>query len=232
MGSTRFPGKSLAALCGMPLLAMLLHRLTRVRTPAALVVAAPEGTTDDAIAGLAHALGVACVRGTEADVLARFITALDAYPARNVVRICADNPLTDPALVDALIGYFSDGQHDYAQNLRAGSGYPDGLGAEIITADALRLAHRQTADAQDREHVTLFVARQPARFRCGILKAPAELTRPQYRLDVDYPADLAALERLCAVLPPAARPHWTASQIVQTLDAHPGLLAARSAAGG
>src|SRR4051794_24356614 len=98
MGSTRLPGKVMAELGGRPELAFMLDRLSGLAVDR-LVVATSTAAADDRIEALAHQQGVAVVRGPEDDVLARFIVALDEFPATNVVRLTADCPLMDPGLV-------------------------------------------------------------------------------------------------------------------------------------
>ena len=80
----------------------------------------------DAVEDLARGNGVAVVRGPEDDVLARFIRALDAYPADHVVRLTADCPLTDPAVVATAIEIHLYGKHDYTSNTLVRT-FPDGL---------------------------------------------------------------------------------------------------------
>src|SRR5437763_16000587 len=97
MGSTRLPGKVMAELAGRPALAFMLDRLAPIEVDQ-LVVATSTDEADDQIEALAAEKSVPVVRGSEDDVLARFIVALDAYPATNVVRLTGDCPLMDPAL--------------------------------------------------------------------------------------------------------------------------------------
>ena len=102
MGSTRLPGKVLADLGGRPLLRFLLDRLSDLDVDH-LVVATSDLPGDDAVADVAAAAGVEVVRGSERDVLARFVAALDEHPADTVVRLTADCPLVDPAIVRAAL---------------------------------------------------------------------------------------------------------------------------------
>ena len=68
-----------------------------------LVVATCTDAGDDPVAEVAAAAGVSVVRGSESDVLARFVAALDAHPADVVVRLTADCPLIDPAVVNEAV---------------------------------------------------------------------------------------------------------------------------------
>ena len=230
MGSSRLPGKSLRPLFGRTVLGLLLERLKRARKIEAIVVATSDRAVDDPIVSLAARYGLQSVRGSEGDVLDRFQQALFEVPAQTVVRICADNPLTDPQQVDTLVEYFENGGYDYAYSNRPECGLPCGVGAEVISASALRLVHQKATSAQHREHVTLHVLDHPAVFEIGALMAPPALWYPQFRLDVDYEEDLAFLENICALLRPAPEANWTTPEIVELLLAKPDLLTLRDEA--
>jgi spore coat polysaccharide biosynthesis protein SpsF len=228
MGSSRLPGKSLRPLIGRTVLGLLLERLKRARKLDAIVVATSDRAVDNPIVSLAAQYGVQSVRGSEGDVLDRFQHAVFKVPAQMVVRICADNPLTDPEQVDTLVEYFENGGYDYAYSNRPECGLPCGVGAEVISASALRLVHNTATSAQHREHVTLYVLDHPAIFKIGALMAPPALRYPEFRLDVDYEEDLAFLESICALLNQAPEANWTTREIVELLLVRPELLMLRS----
>ncbi|MBL8348998.1 MAG: NTP transferase domain-containing protein [Burkholderiaceae bacterium] len=200
MGSSRFPGKMLAPLGGLPLLHWVLARLQRSQRLDAVVLATSELPRDRPLVALAQGLGVASFAGSETDVLGRFAAAAEAHGARRVVRVCADNPFVCPGEVDRLLGFFDHAGADYACNHldRLGSGYADGFGAEVLDADLLQRLHRSTTLPRHREHVTLYLWDHAADFRLAAPPAPPALAHPALRFDVDQPEHLAALEALRA----------------------------------
>src|SRR3954470_8407931 len=137
-GSTRLPGKVLADLGGRPMLRFLLDRLAPLGVDD-IVVATSTEERDDAVADLALAAGRPVVRGSEQDVLDRFVAALDTFPARHVVRITADCPLSDPKLIDAVVARHRETRADYTTNTLPRT-FPKGLDVEVVSADALRVA--------------------------------------------------------------------------------------------
>ncbi len=228
IGSQRFPGKSLMPLCGSTVLGVLLQRLKRSAAIDRLVVATGAGPRDNPIESLAQSHGVRCVRGSESDVLSRFVRALEEYPAELVVRVCADSPLTDPEQVDHLVTWFGASAFDYAYNNYSECGLPGGLGAEIMQSRVLRLLDQRAVRPEHREHVTSLVRDNPQDFRIGI--PPTEWSAyPTVDLDVDYPEDLHFLESLCEFLAPDRRPYWTTPEIIQVLQERPGLIGLRHA---
>ena len=199
MGSTRLPGKVLMDLGGQPLLAFMLGRLSAL-DGVGLVVATSDRPADDEIERCAAELGVQAVRGDEVDVLDRFRTALDAYPADHVVRLTADCPLIDADLVSEVIGVHLASRADYTSNTIIRT-HPDGLDVEVISAEALRSAATAATDPAEREHVTPYVYRRPGRFRLAAVRHRERLGH--LRWTVDTAEDLARLRDMVSSGPVA-----------------------------
>ena len=69
MGSTRLPGKVLAEVVGQPLLFHVVRRARRAQTLDGVIVATSDSKADDVVSQFCREMGVACFRGSEADVL-------------------------------------------------------------------------------------------------------------------------------------------------------------------
>jgi spore coat polysaccharide biosynthesis protein SpsF len=192
MGSTRFPGKVLAELGGKPMLAFLLDRL-RGAPLDVIVVATSDHDRDDPVAEAAMTAGAAVVRGPEADVLARFGLALARHPADDVVRITADCPLTDPAIVRSVLERHREVGADYTSNVHPRT-FPKGLDVEVVRGDALRIAVAEASDPAEREHVTPFLYRRPERFKLANVVSGELLGDAWWT--VDRPEDLDLLRRV------------------------------------
>lgn len=162
MGSSRLPGKVLADLGGEPMLRFMLARLEQL--PWRRIVATSELVSDDQVAEQAAAASVAVVRGSETDVLSRYIAALDSYPAAHLVRLTADCPLVDASIVRGTLETHLSSDAAYTSNVLPRT-FPKGLDVEIVSADALRTAQKDARDAPEREHVTPFLYRHPERFK-------------------------------------------------------------------
>lgn len=203
-GSTRLPAKVLADVGRRPLLGLMLDRLT---PPPAdrLVVATSDNPRDQTVADIAGDRGVEVVRGPEADVLQRFVGALEAHPAEHVVRLTADCPLSDPELIRATVQRHIEAQADYTSNVIPRT-FPKGLDVEVITASALRTAAAEATDPAEREHVTPFLYRHPERFRLANLRHDQPLG--QERWTVDTPADLEFVREVVGLLGPRWDAGW------------------------
>jgi spore coat polysaccharide biosynthesis protein SpsF len=198
MGSTRLPGKALADLAGRPLLERLWRRLRMCRLPAVAVVATSTAAADDAIAALGAGLGAAVVRGPEQDVLTRLLGACAAHRLDALVRVTGDNPLTDPAGVDALIASWREQPCDYLTTVHS-EGYVLGTGAELVTRAALIRAQSLLPPGEWRERVTSWI-RTASGFECRRLPAPPACRAAECFLTVDWPEDLDVLRHVYRAL--------------------------------
>ena len=211
MGSTRLPGKVLKDIAGRPMLSYQMERLRRVKRVERIVVATPDHPADDAVERFCQKEKIACVRGSEDDVLARYHLAIERFPADVVVRITADCPLIDPAIVDEAIAAY---EPDYVSNMLEKT-YPYGMAVEVFSAQTLREAHREAKDPAEREHVTPFIWRRPQRYRLKSLTMTPNLSH--HRWTVDTPEDFELVSRLLKTL----KPRFTLQDVLAVLDEHP-----------
>lgn len=217
MTSTRLPGKVLLPLAGEPMLTRLVERLRRVKHAEGILIATTTNTTDDAVATLCDQLGVPCHRGSEHDVLSRYADAARLHGARAVVRITADCPLIDPALIDRLISAYAEGGSDYVSNMLPPT-WPYGMAIEVFSTAVLEQAHAEATRAAEREHVTPFLYWRPERYRLRNVASPIDLSH--HRWTVDTPEDYELVRRLFEALH-SVQPHFSQADILTLLDAHP-----------
>lgn len=219
MTSTRLPGKVLLPILGRPMLSFQMERLRRVASRPKLVVATTSNSTDDVIVEFCAQHGHDCIRGSESDVLSRYCAALDAFDADSVIRVTSDCPLLDPAIVDRVWQEFvsAPGGCDYASNMIRPT-YPYGMAVEVVTAKALREAHREATALAEREHVTPFVYWRPERYALRSVELEQDLSF--HRWTVDTPEDFALVSRILTALYPV-RPQFDMNDVLELLQQHP-----------
>lgn len=224
MGSTRLPGKVLMPILGRPMIAHQLDRLERVREADDVVVATTTEAADDEIEKLIRARhGVGIFRGSEEDVLDRFHEAARAADAAVVVRVTADCPLIEPAVIDKCICLFraSSGSVDYVSNCLYRR-FPRGLDTEVFSFQALCTAHREATARRDREHVTPYIWSQPERFRLMDLQDDQDWSH--LRWTVDTPEDFEFVTRVYQALYPA-KTDFSYFEVLDLVQRHPNLTA-------
>jgi spore coat polysaccharide biosynthesis protein SpsF len=231
LASTRLPGKVLLPLDGKCVLRHVLDRLGRARCLDCVVVATSDRATDDRLAAACSEWDAPVFRGSEADVLGRFVAAARAFDAARIVRVNADNPLIDPAFVDQLVEDAAEHGGDYV-SYRRSDGRPVMLTAisffaEVVTRECLERSDREIADPFDREHVTVGIYNRPEAFSVRWLDVPPSCNDARLRFTVDTPIDFQLLREIFAALGQRASAAG-AAEIVQLVKGHPEWLSTMS----
>lgn len=219
MGSTRLPGKILLTVSQKPLLEYLVERLRYSKEIDQIVIATTTNPKDDVIEDWCAIKGVACFRGSEEDVLDRYLKTAKAYKADVILRICSDCPLIDPAIVDQMIMFYRNNRaiYDYVSNTLERS-YPRGLDAEVFTFSCLEEAAKNAKFPEEREHATLYIYRHPERFRLGNFVSQRDLS--YLRWTVDEEADFKLISLIIQELYPKKH-NFNMNDILQLLERHP-----------
>ena len=191
MGSTRLPGKVMKKIAGMPAIELLLKRLNHSELIDEICVATSHNVENDELCQFVEKLGYRVVRGSESDVLQRFLDAANATTADVIVRITGDCPVVDPELVDRVIGLFLNSNVDYVSNIDPPT-FPDGLDVEVFTKRVLMEAEQHAKSQFDREHVTPFARNGGySKLNLSNIRDTSDL-----RLTLDEQDDLSVLRKV------------------------------------
>ena len=169
------------------MLAQLISRLDRRKSGGRLVIATTKEPEDAAIAQWAAEAAVPCLKGATNDLVKRFQQCAEKWPADVIVRVTADNPLTDPQLLDQLLEHMTRSGADYGY-------FPNaviGTVADALTAKTLARLVGVASSPKDREHLNRYILDHPADFNIARLDPPQNSAYPQPRLTVDTAEDLA-----------------------------------------
>lgn len=193
-GSKRFPNKIYQDINGAP---MLWHTVNAAKQCSLLddvIIISPGELPElpEGIKGFAY-------KGSETNVLSRYIAALDAFPCDYVVRLTSDCPLLDHFLIDFIIGCSLG--YDYGSNVLECT-FPDGMDAEVISAKTFRLLDKYAITDYDREHVTTCLRNNQAiQNRFDIVSIITYKNQSSLKLSVDTESDLKYVKeienRLC-----------------------------------
>jgi spore coat polysaccharide biosynthesis protein SpsF len=164
MGSSRLPGKAMLPLAGEPALA---HEIRRAATAdpidvSDVVVATSTRPRDDVLKVTAERTGATVYRGSESDVLGRVRGAVESVDADAAVRLCGDNTLIDPRLVEVLFETLDEESVDYVST-KFERTFPIGHNADAFTADAIARAADRAVQACYREHIARYFKDEPER---------------------------------------------------------------------
>jgi spore coat polysaccharide biosynthesis protein SpsF len=218
MGSTRLSGKVVQKVVGKPVLAHVLERCRRIKGADLVVCAVPDEAESAALERIAHACEASVYRGSEHDVLKRYLGAAQMTGADLVMRVTSDCPLIDPAICDAVLDLRSREGADYATNNMPRS-FPHGLDCEAFTTEALAQSDREAREPYDREHVTPWLRRAAHLKRANLHSGRGDLD--WHRWTLDYPEDLTFFRAVFAALPPGGA--GAMDDVLAVLAMHPKL---------
>lgn len=186
LGSTRLPAKVMLPLPnGRLVVEEVYERCSDVRGADEVLVACPEHDLPILSTLPIDVIGPAGV--DENNVLHRYVVAAKAARADRVVRITADCPLLDAAVVDRTIDALDSNGGDYCSNAWPTRTWPLGYDCEVFDAKLLvKALEDQYNTPYDLEHVTPSVRRMARAL--VTLEAPQDMSGMRGVLDTleDY----------------------------------------------
>lgn len=181
--STRLPKKVLRDLHGAPMIMRIIERTKRSRLVSDIVVATSTSDSDNELVSMLRREGIEVRRGPLNDVLTRFISVVDEFTPRNVVRLTGDNPLVDPSIIDMVVEAHTRSGADYTSTSLRRT-FPYGLDVECVTASSLGRLSELAQNPDDREHVTIGFHRRSEQFSLFSVEHPTDWS--DHRWSVDY----------------------------------------------
>ena len=155
LGSKRLPRKAILPLVDrMSIIEFLLKRLKLVKKVDDIFLATSKKKENLDLIQIAKKLKINIYRGSENNVIKRFYDISKKVNANIIVRICADNPLIDPFLIDKLILKFTNENNiDHISTYHKPS-IPYGSGCAIFSFEALSYIYKKYKnDLNTIEHV-------------------------------------------------------------------------------
>ena len=217
--STRLPGKVLFKVLNKTILEYVIERVKKAKHIEGAIVATSIKEEDLKIVNLADSIKITVHRGSEKDVLDRFYQAAKLFNLKHIVRITADCPLVDPRIIDDVICHYFKSGADYCSNTLDET-FPDGEDIEVFSFGALTHAWGKASLLSDREHVTSYIRKHPAKFKLASFKNREDLTDKRWTLDVEE--DFKFIKAILEALYPA-NPDFHMEDILEFLQRNPHL---------
>jgi len=218
MGSSRLPGKILEDIAGKPMLERVIDRVCAAQAVNRIVLATTTEESDDAVAALGKKSGIEVFRGGVEDVLDRFYQAAEKFEAKTIVRVTADCPLMDPAVIDRAVELFTQGPYDYVSTADPKPTFPDGQDVWVVSFKTLETAWKEAQLSSEREHVMPYIYNHPEKFRIGMVKSPQDLSH--LRWTVDERKDLEFVRQVYGYL---GNGIFGINDVLRLLEQHPEL---------
>ena len=165
------------------------------------VLATSTNPSDSPFKAIAARNKLSLFRGSEDDVVSRMIFAAnELQPLPDIiVRVCSDNPLLMPTIIDEAIKILIESNADIITPFRFNS-YPFGYSMVVMTKECLDKINKHAKESKYREHVENFCFDHPSDFIILYQKAPEHLHFKELSLTLDYEMDYKKLKRFYSLL--------------------------------
>ena len=207
---------------------MLLKKLTSVFDKNDIILATSVNENNDVLVETAKQYGINYFRGSENDVLQRFIDAAKEFDATNIIRVCADNPFLDVFYIEQLMEKFEQFNCDYLSYMTS-DGIPSikthyGFWAEAVKLSALEKVKSLTDDSLYHEHVTNFIYANRDIFDVNFFSIIPEIDRHKdIRLTIDTQVDFDIQKEIFSKLNNYI-PNFTSLNVIDFLEDNPHYL--------
>lgn len=187
MSSTRLPGKVMLKICGKSVFALHVERMRGVSGISDIYLATSKDRSNKVLIEESKRLKIKYYRGCEEDILERHISIMNKEKADAALRITCDMPLFDVSSLSRFVEIFKKEYYDYlyvADPVRV-----QGTTGELISRKAMIRAgkgYRGPAIAQP-------IIEHMESYKTLGIDIHRELSRPEYRLTLDYPEDFEVI---------------------------------------
>lgn len=190
MGSSRLPGKILKPLGDTDVLSYDIARCRAIKGVNEVIVATSVLTQDDEIVAWCQENRVAYFRGSEDDVLDRYVQCVKIYKPDYVMRVTSDCPFVDYEMASEIVALMEQERKEVV--LLEGE-LPRGLAVELISSEALLRIDELGKKPYHREHVTYYAYEFKEQFETVKYYTPVNRQAPELRITLDTEEDYAML---------------------------------------
>jgi spore coat polysaccharide biosynthesis protein SpsF len=210
------PLQNLDPMKGVTILDQIISACKAQAQISSIVLGVSQGTSNEGFHEAARRHEIGSISGDPIDVLGRLIQGCRKGGGTDVFRVTTESPfMYFEAIEEAWRRHQKNGN-----DVTAVDGLPEGAHFEIYSLAALEKSHR-LGDARHRSELcSLYVREHRTDFKVEAIPVPKPLCRPELRLTVDYPEDLALCRAVYLALEQYA-PLIPMSEIIRFLDTNP-----------
>ncbi|MDD5584559.1 MAG: NTP transferase domain-containing protein [Candidatus Omnitrophica bacterium] len=190
IASKRLPGKIMKKIAGKTMFEHHVERMKAIQGIDGVFLATSENPLNKELIKEAERLGCGWYAGAEQDVIERHVELCKREKADAVIRVPCDSPLFDIESCARFIKEFKKEYRDYmyVSNMTM----IQGTVKELISYQALCRIHKVSRGPA----VSLYIIENMEKFNTLGFTVDADLSRPEYRLTVDYQLDF---ELMCKI---------------------------------
>lgn len=215
MGSTRLPGKVLKPLGESVVLDYVVQRCREIRVDE-VIVATSTLDQDDHIVTWCKENNVAYYRGSEDDVLSRYVECARLHSPDYVIRVTSDCPFVDYEMANEMVDLVKKQPADY---VTIKGNLPRGLAVELFSWSSIQYIDKYGKKPRHREHVTYYGYEFHNEFHYNEFEASHDVLKPELRITLDTLEDYQLCQKVAEHFQGNMR--ISAKEVVQYLSEHP-----------
>lgn len=225
LGSTRLPNKIILPFYNdESIIRLLIHKLKRFEE-CRVILATSVDERNLPLVEIAKEEKIEFFRGSENDVIKRFVDTAESFGVEHIIRICSDNPLLDMESLQQLLDVVRSVDNiDYVSfnvNNTPSIKTHFGFWAEYVTLEALRRVIEYTDEKLYHEHVTNYIYSHPELFRIKWIDVPQCLQgRHDIRLTIDTENDFKNVQKIYETLYGSDKKNSSIASVVEYIDSH------------
>ena len=153
--SKRLHGKVLRKILDITILQRVVNQVKKSKKITKIIIATSKQKTDKKIINFCMKNKIHCISGPLNNVFKRFYSIIIHEKCKSFVRISADSPLIDPAIIDQAVTLFNKNRYDIVTNVFPRT-FPKGFSVEVIDSKIILDFLLKIKKKKHKEHMTSF----------------------------------------------------------------------------
>ena len=224
LGSKRLPSKPLKEINGQPVIKYLIDRLKLCKSIKNIVVCTTDLEEDDVFVKYLKNENVLTFRGSEFDILKRFLNAAKTFNTEIIIDVEADKIYTDPKYVDLIIDELQDPKIDFVTGNNSLDKFDPAFGfhgfvpAGFKISALEKICELKKTDNTETGYKEFFTSNKIIKTK--FLLPEHDITIPnEYRFALDYPEDFKLAEIIISKL----GNNFSMRDVLQFVEKNPSL---------
>jgi spore coat polysaccharide biosynthesis protein SpsF len=216
LDNKRLPGKALKKINDRPVIFYLIERLRYLSNVHNIVVCTTMNKTDDILVQFLEKENIKFFRGSEKDILKRFLGAAKKFSTDFIINVDGDDIYTDPHYIDKIISEYKKTRADYIDM----SGFPFGFRTVAFTVNSLeKICELKTVQNTETGYRDFFKNNPLISEHILIYEYKNNFPK-NIRLSIDYPEDL----KLAKIIFEQLGNHFNLQSLIIFFQKNPELL--------
>ncbi len=196
LSNTRLPKKALKEINGIPVVKYLIERIKKSKKTRNVIICTTKNEKDDELVEFLKKENYMFYRGSESDILARYLDAAKKFDTDFIVSVDGDDIYSDPSYVDKMISTYEKTNADYIDMVN----FPFGIASVGIKRDALmKVCELKKTDNTETGYRLFF--HDEKIFKVHKMKLEENIKFPkELRLTLDYQEDLDLAKKIISEL--------------------------------